>query len=107
MTVNPLRLVFGSIWTAGYILAGIPVGRAGTVGDAEGAPVIKVKLVVDWGVGELELEPARRRLDCVKNENSGLMVCAGCLVPLVGDEVVWRVLLTPLLGPVGKLIDGD
>lgn len=107
MTVNPLRLVFGSIWTAGYILAGIPVGRAGAVGDAEGAPVIKVKLAVDWGVGDLELELAMRRLDCVKKENSGLMVCVGCLGPLVGDEVVWRVSLTPLLGPVGKLIDGD
>jgi hypothetical protein len=72
MTVNPVKSVLGSIWVAGYILAGMPAGRAATLGDAVGAPVPKVKLVLDSSVVVGGL--ATTRLGCVRNEYSGGIV---------------------------------
>ena len=77
----------------------MPVGRGAMLGAADGDAVSKVVLVVVWAAGELEGWLANTRLDCVKNENSGLMVCEDCFVLEAGA-------VKALLPPVGKLIDG-
>lgn len=63
------------------------MGSAATLGDADGeATEFKVKLV-DWSELPVEALAATTRVDCVKNENSGLILCEGSFV-LVPAEVV-------------------
>lgn len=76
------------------------MGKAAALGDAEGDPVSKVKAGAASGVFPGVV--ATTRVDWVKNENSGLIVCAGCFIPAAGEVVE-----VPVLPLDGKVIAGS